>query len=331
MSRGKPSTEKEKGKIDLMMNLKLSQVKIAKEIGRSRVAIQNYIQTLSLPAVKSKAGRPKKLGTKTIKKIIASASNKKISCKKLKNNLGLKVSRSSIERVLKSSQVLVYKKMQGKPPLSKVHQDARFMFALHHVRWVTEWRKVVFSDEKKFNLDGPDGFHHYWHDLRKDELTFSKRVQGGGGVMIWCCFSREGKSSVHFVDSCMNSESYTRLLSAALIPYTESKFDGNYIFQQDNAPCHRAKNTQIWFEMNGIDVMSWPSRSPDLNPIENLWGMLARIVYEGGKQYNSISDLKSSIISSWERITTEYLENLIDSMPKRMDAVLNSRGGPTKY
>ena len=50
---------------------------------------------------------------------------------------------------------------------------------------------IIFSDEKKFNLDGPGGIHCYWHDLRKEEQVFYKRPFGGGSVMIWGAFSAE--------------------------------------------------------------------------------------------------------------------------------------------
>ena len=62
--------------------------------------------------------------------------------------------------------------------------------------WNEEWRKVVWSDEKKFNLDGPDGFSYYWHDLRKEEEIFSSRAQGGGSIMIWASFGWGGKGSM---------------------------------------------------------------------------------------------------------------------------------------
>jgi len=47
------------------------------------------------------------------------------------------------------------------------------------------WQACIFTDEKKFNLDGPDGNQYYWHDKRKPKLRFTKRQQGGGGIMFW--------------------------------------------------------------------------------------------------------------------------------------------------
>ena len=54
--------------------------------------------------------------------------------------------------------------------------------------WQEEWHQVLFSDEKKFNLDGPDGYQYYWHDLRKEKETPMSRNFGGGNVMVWGLF-----------------------------------------------------------------------------------------------------------------------------------------------
>jgi transposase len=63
-----------------------------------------------------------------------------------------------------------------------------------------------------------------------------------------------------------------------------------------------------------VETLPWPAKSPDLNPIENVWGLLARAVYPNGKQYNDQNELKSAIILEWTNISQEYLQRLIDSM-----------------
>ncbi|CAF1505793.1 unnamed protein product, partial [Adineta ricciae] len=83
--------------------------------------------------------------------------------------------------------------------------------------WNEEWRKVVWSDEKKFNLDGPDGFPYYWHDLHKEEEIFSFRTQGDGSVMIWASFGWGGKSSICFINGRMNSKGYHDVLKNHLV------------------------------------------------------------------------------------------------------------------
>ena len=221
--------------------------------------------------------------------------------------------------------------MQDKPPLTAQHKKDRFDMELKHVTWTEEWQTVIFSDEKKFNLDGPDGYKYYWHSADSSKVTFSKRVQGGGSVMIWIGFSYQVKTPAVFIHETMNSEFYVKVLRKNLLPLGRSIMNENFIFQQDNAPCHRAKNTIEWFEKVGIDVLEWPARSPDLNPVENLFGMLALAVYGSGKQYSSTNELKISIERAWSMIPESALKNLIDSMQKRMLAVLKSSGDSINY
>ena len=217
------------------------------------------------------------------------------------------------------------------PALTTVHKDLRLTWAKDHMTWNNEWHKVVWSDEKKFNLDGPDGFSYYWHDLRKEEEIFSTRAQGGGGVMIWASFGWGGKSSICFVDGRMNSKGYREVLKKHLIDIGSCIGGFDWIFQQDNAPIHRAKVNLSWFKSQKINVLPWPSLSPDLNPIENLWGILARKVYAEGKQFRTKEQLKTAIMKSWEEINIEQLRALVESMLERIFEVIKLNGAKTKY
>jgi hypothetical protein len=77
--------------------------------------------------------------------------------------------------------------------------------------------------------------------------------------------------------------------------------------------------------------MKWPARSPDLNPMENLWGILVRRVYADGRQFVTVGDLKAAIREEWTKIETEVLRRLINSMQDRVFNVILKNGGQTKY
>ncbi len=81
--------------------------------------------------------------------------------------------------------------------------------------------------------------------------------------------------------------------------------DADLIFQQDLAPAHTAKGTKSWFNDHGVSVLDWPANSPDLNPIENLWGIVR------DTRPNNADDLKAAIKAAWAFITPEQCHRLI--------------------
>ena len=74
-----------------------------------------------------------------------------------------------------------------------------------------------------------------------------------------------------------------------------------WIFQQDNTAIHNASITKKYLLEQKIRLLDHPECYPDINPIENLWGLIAAKVYEGGRQYSAISELKNAILDAWEK------------------------------
>ena len=89
----------------------------------------------------------------------------------------------------------------------------------------------------------------------------------------------------------MSATDYQDLLDIYLLPFGEAIGGPFRIFQQVNASIHVANSTWEWFLQNGVHVTKGPAHSPDLNSMENLWGILCRTVYSGGKQYNNVGEL----------------------------------------
>jgi len=102
--------------------------------------------------------------------------------------------------------------MLRKPRLSPKNIDDRFQFAISHISWVNEWKTVIFSDEKRFNLDGPDGFAYYWHDMRTEPKVFSKRQSGGGSMMVWGAIGFIKKVQLQFINNRMKSVEYQNMI-----------------------------------------------------------------------------------------------------------------------
>ena len=108
---------------------------------------------------------------------------------------------------------------------------------------------------------------------------------------------------------------------------------GCSIFMQDGAPCHTAKKVQQWFDDHPwVTLLPWAPQSPDMNIIENLWTLLKQEVAKLPAATNR-EELKERILSAWKNLgrRRDALKNLCDSMPRRVSALVQSRGGPIKY
>ena len=148
--------------------------------------------------------------------------------------------------------------------------------------------------------------------------------------MVWGCFSGIGTGSLYRVEGILDSNKYIRLLNSAMFPSVEKLFqNGEYIYQQDNAPCHKAKRVMEFFQRKGVSIMDWPAQSPDLNPIENLWTILKQKVHNS--KPSSLDVLWETVNGVWDNIEESIIESLVASMPKRVKAVIAAKGGATRY
>ena len=212
------------------------------------------------------------------------------------------------------------------------HMQKRISWAREKVTWnICDWNGVVWSDEKRFNLDGPDGFAYYWHDLRREERLFSKRQNGGGSLMVWGAFAGRKKCELAVLNGKQNALIYKQTSEDYLLPFADQELGEIWVFQQNGASIHRAYAVQEWFNEEHIVVMDWPAKSPDLSPIENLWAILARKVYQNQRQFRDVDKLQKCVMDSWDAIDEDVLENLIKSMQKRCIEVLSRKGAKTKY
>ena len=168
----------------------------------------------------------------------------------------------------------------------------------------------------------------------RTERHVKKTVKhGGGSVMIWGCMTAHGVGFMCRIDGKMDKFLYREIMDDHLFQTVDyyNMDRERFIWQQDNDPKHASGLVQEWFKDNGVPLLDWPSQSPDLNPIEHLWVYLKNRLAEYPNHPTSILALWERIETEWEKIPKEVCVDLIKSMPRRCAAVLQAKGGYTKY
>ena len=100
-----------------------------------------------------------------------------------------------------------------------------------------------------------------------------------------------------------------------------------WTFQHDTK--HKAKSTCHWLQQNKVKVLEWPPQSPDLNIIEPLWGDLKRAVH--ARQPKNLQELEAFCQEEWAALPAEKIKSLIHKYHKRLQAVIDAKGGNTQY
>jgi hypothetical protein len=125
-----------------------------------------------------------------------------------------------------------------------------------------------------------------------------------------------------YVDECPDG--------SGLIPDLNRRFGvKGWTLMQDGASAHTCAATMQYLNRYINVLANWPSGSPDMNPIENLWAIMKARVSEVGAE--TVDDLIDIIVAVWEALTPTELANLTNSMQARFAAVIAANGGQTNY
>ncbi|GBL76036.1 Transposable element Tcb2 transposase [Araneus ventricosus] len=152
---------------------------------------------------------------------------------------------------------------------------------------------------------------------------------GGGGVLVWGCTSASGLDNLVFIDGIMNHALNLNILRDNLkLSAQNSGVGNNFDFYQDNDPKHKALNVRLWCLYNYPQNLKTPLQSRDLNPIEHIWRELEVRVRKHDSKTKS--ELKTVMMEEWMNIDAEITKKLLKSISKRLKAVVDAKGYPTK-
>ena len=259
--------------------------------------------------------------------VVTAKKYRRYGTRRLSMEIGNGISHQSVWRILKSSN-LRRKKPKPRPKLTRRHVEARQDFGIIFLANFQNVHKIVWTDEKRFSLDGPDAYNFIWWELdrNKEPELFKMDSYGKRGVMVHLAFSANRILSCQMIDGTLNGIKYVQLLQNSVIPKVVASHGHDFIFQQDNAPPHTAKITKEWLEKEKIELLDWPAYSPDLNPVENLWAIIARRVYTNGIAYTSEDALWNLISEEVENLEKSVISGIIGGMKNRIGKMLKRCG-----
>lgn len=246
------------------------------------------------------------------------------------SNLGFSASKSTVCRMLRYLKFR-YGKVTFHNTLSQKYRHLRIKIVRKYIENNINWKDIVFSDEKRFNLDGCDNCNT-WGPKTKYSRKM-KRILKSPGVMVWGMVMSNGLISYKIMHGRQNSTKYIEILNDSAIKIMNLNYKCKIVFQQDNAPIHSSRLTREFLRTSGIKPIEWPPYSPDLNIMENIWSMLQDVVYKFKKARN-LKELVNNIKTAVHVLNTEKREeikSLFDSVPKRFCDVIAFGGRKLKY
>ncbi|GFU84971.1 transposable element Tcb2 transposase [Trichonephila clavipes] len=216
------------------------------------------------------------------------------------------------------------------------HRTARLQWCREHHNWTEQdWACVLFSDESRFSLSSDCRRQLIWRESgtayrleniqEKDRYPICK-------IMVWAGIMINGRTRLHVVvNGTMTGQRY---IDEVLLPHVRL-FRGaagdKFVFMDDNATCHRTLAVQDCLDSEGIQRLVWPARSPDLNPIENVWNALGRQV--AGRNYppTNKNTLIRALTEEWDKLPQQLLDNVVQSMVRRVECCITLHVGHIPY
>jgi len=328
-------TDLEKGRIFQMNSDGRSTNSIMTELKKSRSTINTFIARIraggNLERVES-TGRKRKTTTREDNLIVRQVQkSRRVSCPSIREDFGLqKVTTRTIQRRIKASGQFVSTWTKKKAFVSPANRAIRVAWCKARLHWtVDQWYRILYSDESPFVYRYNRRTRCYRRKNDNPELMQGS-VKHDQKIMVWGCFAANGVGDLHRINGIMVKEMYQQILIHHMRPSARRLFgSGNYTFQQDNDPKHTAPIIRSYFQNQHIDVLDWPSQSPDLNPIENLWSILDMQCKDRRPQ--SEQELFEILQEGWNALPVDTLTRLVDSMPRRCAQVIASKGFPIKY
>ena len=308
---------------------KLGAKKIAKEVRCAKSSVQYWLKRYEETGdVKEtqKSGRPRKTTEEQDQIILeAQAADSEAVVKDIHKQAKRKkidVSPSTVRRRLVEAG-LTYAPPMVKPLLSELHRQKRVEWAQTHLN--VNWNEVLFTDESSVKVY----YNRKCVWRRRGEHVVRRSVKYPVKLHIWGAMSSTGFGRPYVFSENLNAKLMVKIYNKALLPSARKLFDGDWVLQEDNDPKHKSKLATKWREDNEVERMDWPANSPDQNCIENVWRIFK--IKVAARKPQTIQDLAKVMKQEWKKLPVELAANLVESMQRRLHAVIAADGDYTLY
>ncbi|KAI6654438.1 hypothetical protein LOD99_834 [Oopsacas minuta] len=272
---------------------------------------------------KKGAGRPQILHKSDRNRIMALVQhNPRITLNECRAKLSTPIAKSTLLEEMKR-RGLQYRQVVRIPALSQLHITKR-------IEWCKRmrsqnWSKVFFTDECSIWMNS--GKIYVW--TKKGQPINLPTFKHPAKLHIWGGISVMGKTNLKVFTENFNQERYKTVLNECLIQEANALYGNQWVLQEDNSPIHTGNAAKAWKQEFVPHQIDWPSNSPDLNPIENLWAVLKKRLLK--KRFNSSNELKEAILEIWNTLDPEFLKPFCLSMDKRIRLCIKGGGKKINY
>ena len=348
MGRGKNLRSDQIAQITCLCQAKHSNKEIGAITGISSRSIQRWTKKFrestdgDVPLQRKSKGKPKLLSPRTLKMIKRQVDeNPTLTARQLKDRNPLLLQDVSIRTIQRAlCRDLGYRCYVAKrvPRLTARQMRNRLKYAKDKVKWQRKkLYNVLWSDESTFKVSE---YQTKYVRRRPGSDAYDPKFTVGtvkqpDRLMVWGSIGYHGLGHLVVLprNQTMTAKRYRNIV---LKPYLKQSLRkagitrNKAIFQQDGATFHTAKLIGTYLDNIGIQyIKPWPGNSPDLNPIEHVWARMKQQLQH--RDTSTLEKLGNEIQDTWKNMDRTFIKNLIDSVPNRLQEVIDRKGKATSY